>query len=70
MWASMKPGTTMPPPASITRAPEPAAARRASDVEPTNPMRSPYATTAPAHGSRGIPVQTRALTIARVGAAG
>src|ERR687896_1139628 len=70
MCVSMKPGTTIIPRASITRAPAPASLRT-SALDPTAAIRSPCTAIASTHGRRPSPVHTRALTTARViGASG
>ena len=63
MCASMKPGTTSRPPASMTRA-RPPARFMTSALEPTAAMRSPVVNNASAHRRWSSPVQTRALTTA------
>jgi len=68
MCASMKPGTTIIPNASITRVPD-CARFITSALDPTLVIRSPVAIIASAHGRRRSPVQIRALTTASVGAA-
>src|SRR5262245_50157642 len=67
-WASMKPGTTIMPSASITRVAL-VTALRISALEPAAVNRSAPTASASAHGRRGSPVQMRALTTASVGSA-
>src|SRR5512138_3126097 len=63
----MKPGTTIPPFASKTRADFfPRASFAISALEPTAMILSPLSATPVAHGCFGLAVHTRAFTIASV----
>ena len=67
MWtcASLNPGTSICPCASMTFVPLPASFR-ISALEPTAAIRSPRTAIASAHGRFGFPVQMRAFTTASV----
>src|SRR4051812_26359715 len=66
MCESMKPGTTIMPPASMTLVSD-VTIFFTSALEPTTLRRSPTAAMASAQGRRRSPVQTRAFTTASVG---
>jgi hypothetical protein len=67
--ASLMPGMTTRPSASITRV-DVSVSWRTEAVVPTTPMRSPTTVSASAHGAAETPVNTLALTMARVGGRG
>ena len=69
MWASLNPGSSVPPRQSITLVSDDAI-RRISELPPTAAMRSPVIATASARGCAGSMVSTFALTRMRVIVAG